>query len=844
MRTASTLLAVLLTASCLPAVAQVSQTSVRVVDEARLPIIGATVELFRQGPNRDSAVALQVTDADGVATWPDLSPAPDVARVRYVGYAVQRVDLTGVRPWSSGAGVIRLQPAQELLASAVVRAVRAKSDDPFTFQNISGDSLAGANPGQDIPFLLRRTPGAVYTSDAGTGIGYTGIRIRGADATRVNVTINGVPLNDSESHGVYWVNMPDFVSSTSSLQLQRGVGGSTYGAGAFGANLNLVTNAPSTRPSLTAEVGGGSFGTARAMLRANTGESAAGLSAEGRLSYIRSDGFVDRASSKLGSAYLGTSWAISDTRRLQFIGWTGKEVTYQSWFGIPESYARDKALRTYNPAGGRSDGSFYDDQTDNYRQSHGQLLYSEALSDKLLLQLTGHYTKGRGYYEEWRNNQRFGNYYVGPGFDTMRTDLIRRKWLDNDFYGGIATVIGQLSPKLSTTFSAGYSRYRGDHFGTVPEVANPELAGAARGNYYDNSATKDDVNGFAKANYQVTPRGLLYVDLQLRHVRYDATFAADDANAKANGRNTFFNPKLGYTQQLVDMPGASERAPTDLYVSAAVGQREPNRNDFQDAPQGVSPEAEKLYNLEAGLRSSSRQRLSYEIGGYYMLYEDQLVLTGAINEVGEAIRVNTDDSYRAGIEMSAAYQFAESNDGAHGSAWRIDANLALSRNRIARFEERVDNFETGAQDIIIREDVPIAFSPAVVTNLGVTYTFVGAYDSRFAMALWGSAVGKQYVDNSGSDIAELPAYGRIDLELRFTPATRPRTLFTLQVQNLTNGHPITNGYSYRYNSPGYDPRADDPYSLRENGDTYLYKGVYPQAGIQVMAGARITIGGQ
>ena len=393
---------------CLAVVGQAQNTreQMLVLDEDQAPIIGATVEFF--GPESENADALdiRVTDEGGIVSWADLQPTPIAARVRYVGYAPQRVDVSART--STEDLIIRLQPAQEMLAAAVVRAVRANADDPFTFQNISGDSLAAANPGQDIPFLLRRTPGAVYTSDAGTGVGYTGIRIRGADATRVNVTVNGVPLNDAESQGVYWVNMPDFVSSTSSLQLQRGVGGSTYGAGAFGANLNLVTDAPRTRPSVTAELGGGSFGTVRGMLKANSGESASGLSAEARLSYIRSDGFVDRASSRLGSAYLGSSWAISDTRRLQLIAWTGKERTYQSWFGIPASYARDPELRTFNPAGQRSDGSFYDGQTDNYRQTHGQLLFSEALSDKLLLQLTGHYTKGRGYYQEWRTGESFG----------------------------------------------------------------------------------------------------------------------------------------------------------------------------------------------------------------------------------------------------------------------------------------------------------------------------------------------------------------------------------------------------------------------------------------------------
>ena len=839
-----------------------AQATLRVLDEEGLPVVGATVEALvaetpatatpatatpaaeTYAPRTDvepSASAL-VTDADGLVTWP--AAPPRRARIRYVGYAPTLVDVGGLAAGPDGTPTARIRPAQEVLAQAVVRAVRARPADPFAFENLGGDSLAAANPGQDIPFLLRRTPGAVYTSDAGTGIGYTGIRVRGADATRVNVTINGVPLNDSESHGVFWVNMPDFVSSTSSLQLQRGVGESTYGSGAFGANLNLVTNAPSPTPQLTAELGGGSFATARGMLRANTGDIG-GFAAEGRLSYIRSDGFVDRASSRLGSAYLGTSWAISDERRLQLIGWTGGERTYQSWFGIPEAFAEDDALKTYNPAGDRGDGTFYDDQVDDYRQSHAQLLYTEALSDDWLLQLTGHYTHGRGFFELWNGSVPFGSFFPGRGPDTTTTDVVDRRWLDNDFFGAIATVSGRLSPKLTTTLSAGYSRYLGDHFGTVPYVADPELRPLATGDYYRNDASKDDLNGFAKANYRLTERGELYVDLQLRHVRYDAVFNPrnPEANQRAEGRNTFFNPKLGWTQALRRAGDAGALAPGSWYASAAVGQREPNRSDFENAPGGRPPRAEKLYNLELGLRSAPGQRLGYEAGAYYMHYDDQLALTGALNDVGEAIRVNIDDSYRLGLELSAGYRLSP---GGARHTWRLDGNIALSRNRVSRYDETVfvydDTFGLARTDVVPRANTPLAFSPGVVANLGLGYGHGVGRGGYVSAALWGSYVSRQYVDNSGSAVTELPGYGRADLELRYRPSAEARVLLTLQLQNLTGGHPLTNGYSYRYGTlGGFDPRPSDLYLQAEGDGRYVGKGVYPQAGLQAMAGVRLQL---
>lgn len=835
-----------LSAICLAAATAGAQaTSLRIVDEDGAPVIGATVELL--GTTLDGAVgqaATFISDDDGTVAY-DAALAPDRFRVRYIGYAPVVTRLSDLSLDDAGQLQLRITPAQEVLAQAVVRAVRARPSDPFAFENVDGEALATANPGQDIPFLLRRTPGAVYTSDAGTGIGYSGIRVRGADATRVNVTINGVPLNDSESQGVFWVNMPDFVSSTSSLQLQRGVGQSTYGAGAFGANLNLVTNAPTSVPQLTAELGGGSFGTFRSMLRANSGDIG-GFSVEARASYISSEGFVDRASSRLGSAYLGTSYAISDRQRIQLIGWTGHERTYQSWFGIPASFAASNSLRTFNPAGERADGSFYEDQVDDYGQSHAQLLYSLSLDSDFLLQLTGHYTHGRGYFEEWDIGGVASDYFPGATAVDGEPGLARRRWLDNDFFGAIATVSGALSPKLNTTLSAGYSRYYGEHYGTLSLVRIGDVDFATDDRYYDNDATKDDFNAFAKTNWQAARHGNLYLDLQLRHVRYEADFVPGEPAARRSGEHTFFNPKLGWTQRLDGGFGASPRTPSSAYASLAVGQREPNRSDFENAPAGVTPRAETLYDLELGLRSHDARRFTFEAGGYYMYYDDQLAVTGALNESGEQVRANVDESYRMGVELSAGYRLTAAEYG--GGGWRLDGNLALSRNRVSRYSDLVpvfdEDFALAFTREIVREDVPLAFSPGVIANLGLSYRRPlgrGLLDA----ALWGSYVSEQFVDNSGEEVAALPAYARADLELRYHPRLGGRVTVTLQVQNLTGHHPVTNGYGYRYSAP-----APDIYSVEEGsranrfgGRDYFGKGVYPQAGLQVLAGVQLQLTG-
>ncbi len=824
---------------------QVLAQSLQILDEAGEPVIGATVELLDPASSVDSlAKTVLITDLDGKVILDDLATAANASiRLRYVGYVTQTVLLSKLLEEPVGSGFsLQLQPAQAVLAQAVVTSVRARPADPFAFVTLDGKNLSDANVGQDIPFLLRRTPGVVYTSDAGNGVGYTGIRVRGADATRINVTINGVPLNDSESQSVYWVNLPDMISSTSSLQIQRGVGESTYGSGAFGANINLITRAPDQTASLNGEVAGGSFGTVRTMLRANSGEFGPGISVEARLSLTRSDGYVDRASSRLGSAFLSAAWAISDQQRLQLIATHGQERTYQSWFGIPESYADDSGLRTYNPAGARASGGFYEDQVDNYGQSHLQLLYSADVGSEWLLQLTGHYTHGRGYYEEWRNGDRFGRYFpTHPAADSI-TDLVRQLWLVNDFGGAIATLSGRLSPKLTATFSAGYNYYFGDHFTAIPQISSPALANQTATRVYGNDATKTDANAFAKLTYRLTDEFSLYGDLQVRNVDYQLAASRKDNRDRREGLYTFVNPKMGATLLLPAWTFDDARQPASLYMSTALGQREPNRNDFIDAPLGRIPSSERLYDLELGMRSPRGQRLSFEATAYYMDYRDQLALTGRINEVGEAIRINVPRSHRLGLELSLAALLKASASATAQHRYTIDANVALSDSRVLRYEEAIDNFTSGLQEIVVRNKTPLAFSPRLISNVGLLYVRTATKGSRLEMALWGNVVSRQFLDNSGVLATSLPTYGRLDLEMSYSPAFDKNALrFTLQVQNFTAAKTVSNGYVYRYLSPGYDPRPDDPYSIREAGDTYLAKGVYPQAGIQVLAGLRYRL---
>ena len=538
---------------------------------------------------------------------------------------------------------VKTQSSDYKMDEVLVSAVRVDKKTPVTFTNVSKEELAPRNLGQDIPVLLNYLPSVVTTTDAGAGIGYTSMRVRGSDATRINVTVNGIPYNDAESQGSFWVNMGDFASSTENIQLQRGVGTSTNGAGAFGASLNLLTDAYSKKSSGEISTSVGSFNSMKNTVKFSTGLMNDHFEIAGRLSKIESDGYIDRAFSDLKSYFLQGTY-VGKTTLIKALVFGGKEQTYQAWNGLEDTDKLEND-RTYNSAGEYTDENgvtrFYDNETDNYQQDHYQLHWNEKISDNWSTNAALHYTIGKGYYEQYRQDEDFADYGLNEitiGGETINsTDLIRRRWLENDFYG--------------TTFSANYkndnvnvivggalNRYEGDHFGEII-WARYASQSEIRDRYYDDNAVKTDFNAYAKANWQLNQKLNLFGDMQYRRVRYKADgVLADPVNDLFN----FFNPKAGLTYTLNNQ--------NNIYFSYARANREPRRDDYENG----SSKPETLNDFELGWRYTTvKTRMS--INGYYMRYKDQLVLTGALNDVGAPVYTNSGDSYRLGIEADATF---------------------------------------------------------------------------------------------------------------------------------------------------------------------------------------------
>ncbi len=716
-----------------------------------------------------------------------------------------------------------IEAAEIKLDEVLVRAIRARRESPVTFSNLDRKRLETRNLGQDIPVLMNYLPSVVSTSDAGAGIGYTGIRVRGSDATRVNVTINGIPYNDPESHGTFWVNMPDFASSTENLQLQRGVGTSTNGAGAFGASLNLLTQVVSDEAYAEISGAAGSFATHRANLLFSTGLLRDHFEVSGRLSRIASDGYIDRASSNLNSYFL--QGAYRDDRRLvKALLFGGHEITYQSWYGFDpatlSAIGEDSDLRTnrrYNIAGiqfdpeGNFEG-FYDNQVDNYKQDHFQLHWNETWSDVLQTHLAIHYTRGRGFYEEYVDDWYYTNILFAPdaqlsflgldpvnidGVEVQRMDYIRRRWLDNDFFGAVYAVEYGNGP-WELTLGGGINTYRGDHFG---ELIWARYSGILeRGDrYYDDSSQKDDFNTFAKARFNPSEKWRVFADLQYRGVRYQANGAE---TGLVDDRFRFFNPKVGITYLL---------NPTNhLYFSYAVANREPNRNDYE----GGSPKPERLHDFEGGWRyRSGHSTLNANL--YYMRYKDQLVLTGALNDVGAPLRANVGDSYRLGLEIDASLELSE--------RWLWQPNLTLSTNR------NMDYFFSRDGQLQNLGNTQIAYSPGVVAGSRLVYRA----SERLQLALLNKYVGKQYMSNIEANASRLDAYSQTDFNLQYVlPAMAgfPEVTLTALVNNLFDAKFSSNGYFYTY---------DDDFSNPGTVTTIEGTGYYPQAGINFLVGAKV-----
>ena len=666
--------------------------------------------------------------------------------------------------------------------------------------------------------MLRWTPSAVVTSDAGTGIGYTGLRIRGTDPTRINVTINGIPLNDAESQGVFWVDLPDFVSSVNSVQIQRGVGTSTNGAGAFGATINLSTVEASTQAFAELNASVGSFNTLKGNVRFGSGLLKDHFILEGRLSGLRSDGYIDRARADLRAYYLSGTYR-GERNILTANLFSGQEETYQAWYGVPPDKIDDPVERKFNPAGMEKPGSPYEDEVDHYRQTHAQLLYNHQFLTGGFASFNLHYTRGAGFYEQYKADQSLTAYGLDPvevnGKLLDTTDLIRRLWLDNDFFGATFSLnFSGLDRRFDATAGGAVSIYKGDHFG---EVIWAEYFGSGeKGHrYYENDARKADLNIYGKINYELLPWLNAFLDLQLRRVHYGFLgLNREGDNVDQEVAHNFFNPKAG----LFFTPGVRSEA----YLSFAVANREPNRDDYVESTAESRPKPERLYNVEAGYRYSwDKADLGANL--YYMHYRDQLVLNGQINDVGAYTRINVDKSYRLGIELTGGVEPA--------AGLRLDGSATFSRNAIPSFLEYVDVYDSAfnwqGQETIRHRDTRLSFSPAVIAGGQLRYAILRDKERQHLdVALMAKYVGRQYIDNTSDEANSIDPYSFADFRLRYLirPSFAGEIEWTLLVNNLFNAMYESNAWSYRY-----------IYS----GKAALDQGFFPQAGRNFLLGMRL-----
>lgn len=757
------------------------------------------------------------TSADGVFEFQNLAAGNYTLKVSFLGFEQKtaNVNLQQNEHLQLSLRALAMQ-ANEI----IVQAIRADEKTGTTYTNVSKAEIEARNFGQDLPYLLENTPAVVVNSDAGAGVGYTGIRIRGSDITRINVTINGIPVNDSESHGTFFVNMPDFASSVEDIQIQRGVGTSTNGAGAFGASINIQTQHVRPEPYAETSHSYGSFDTWKNNLRFGTGLINGKFAFDGRLSQIKSDGYIDRAFSDLKSLYFSGGY-YGDKTMLKFVTFSGKEKTYQAWDGVPEELLETN--RTYNGIGSYTDENgnerFYDNETDNYQQDHYQLHFAQDLLPRLNLGGALHLTRGRGYYEQYKENRKLSNYGLAPvtiGDETItRSDLIQQKWLDNYFYGvTYALNYSSEDNKLNTTLGGAWNKYDGDHFGEVI-WARYASTGEIRYRYYYNKALKTDFNIFGKANYQVTEKLGLFGDLQYRTINYELDGVDDDnRNVTQQADYRFLNPKAGVTYSITDKQ--------TVYASYAVGNREPTRSDFTDTPvntvaEVVKPKHETLYNLEAGYKAQGitelfGQNTNYSLDAtyYYMDYDNQLVPTGQLNDVGAALRTNIKDSYRTGIELAGGLNLNDKVE--------VSSTVALSKNKIRNFTEYLYTYDADYNVEAITEvnhkSTDIAFSPSIVTSHKLEVQPLRG----FKTALLYKTVGKQYLDNTSSNDRKIDAYQVLDLRLRYTikPSFMKELEFALLVNNLLNKEYVANGYTWTEQYTG-DPNR------------YDYKYYYPQA---------------
>jgi iron complex outermembrane receptor protein len=734
-------------------------------------------------------------------------------KASYIGFHPERLDLNLAKDTSV---IIRLREEAILGEEVNITATRAGEKYPVAYSTMSQKEIEKVNLGKDIPYIIQNTPSVVVTSDAGTGIGYTGMNIRGTDLTRINVTINGIPVNDAESQGVWFVDLPDIASSTEDIQVQRGVGTSTNGAGAFGATVNIRTTQHREDPYGELSLSGGSYGTARGALSFGTGTFGKNFAVDGRVSFLTSDGYIDRASSDLRSYYISGGYYGKNTT-LKLVTFSGTEKTYQAWEGVPgDSLASD---RTFNPAGLYYDSAgnvqYYQNQTDNYQQDHYHLIFSQKFTKNFNLNLALFYTKGFGYYENYKSSEPFADYGlpdVITGGDTItKTDLVNRKYLNNDFFGFTFSSNYDLKERLKVTLGGGWNNYYGRHYGKViwaqyASTGNNEL------NWYYSTGDKTDFNIFMKAVYTLFGKLNLFADLQYRYVHYVMNGTLDDLRTLDQvHRFDFFNPKAGIFYDFTDRHHA--------WFSFGIANREPSRNNYKDADPDRMPTFETLNDYELGY-SFSCKIFKAGVNAYYMHYRDQLVLTGEINNVGEAIMVNVPKSYRAGIELSASFTILRS------LTW--DMNAAFSRNRIPGFTAYTDSYDVDwnylGQISSYLGETNLSFSPSV--NIGSTIRYMPV--KGLTVSFYSKYIGRQYIDNTSTKSRSLDPWfvNNIGIEYILKPGFFREIGFQVMIGNIFNEQYESNAWVY-------------PYLL--DGTGYQMTGWFPQAPISVMAGVALRL---
>ena len=692
---------------------------------------------------------------------------------------------------------------KKTLKEVNVNAIKANKKTPVAFTDLKKEEIEKSNLGQDLPSLISLTPSIVTTSDAGAGIGYSGFRIRGTDPSRINVTINGIPLNDSESQGVWWVNMPDFASSLKNIQIQRGVGTSTNGASAFGASINLKTIGVNKLAYAKTNNTIGSFNTLKNNIELGTGLINNKFTFDTRISQITSDGYIDRASSDLKSFYLQGTY-FDETSIIKWIIFSGQERTYQAWNGVPLIYLDTN--RTYNSYS-------YKNEVDNYNQTHYQLHYTKNLNQKTNYNIAAHYTHGEGYYEQEKLDQNLSDYNLSNifiGNDTIfTTDLIRRKWLNNDF-GGLTYSLNHKMNNIDLIVGGAYNKYSGQHYGNViwSEFASN---GTFEHEYYRNIATKYDNNIFVKANYAALQNTSLFYDMQLRNIDYD--FNGNDIDGNIGRQNVeleFFNPKLGLTQII--------NKNQIFYGSYAVANKEPNRADYVESSPNSRPVHETLYDTEVGYKYSDKWMV-LNINLFNMNYDNQLIKTGEINDVGYFTSKNIKSSYRRGLEVEGSYELSKKLN--------ISGNLTISENKVDTFTQFIDNWDTWGQSQVIHENTDLAFSPKLIWAAQANYKF----SDDISLLFNSKYVGEQFIDNTSSDERKLDDYliSNLQIDYTFNSFLFKNAKISFLINNLFDVEYVSNAWVYRYISNSYDPRSSDAYTTLTSDGIYDMAGYFPQA---------------